>query len=88
MCHAFLRSDFELHIEVRPLSRCMCVCWQGGRFTARGTLTYTGPKLVTSKSKRLVSVQIEQSKFSSEDLTKLQQLIDDDKPYRIRIQVC
>jgi hypothetical protein len=62
-------------------------CVQGGEYTARGTLTYTGPKLVTSKSKRLVSVQIEQSKFSSQDLAKLQQLIDDDKPYRIRIQV-
>ena len=62
-------------------------CVQGGEYTARGTLTYTGPKLVTSKSKRLVSVQIEQSKFSSQDLAKLQQLVEDGKPYRIRIQV-
>ena len=61
---------------------------QGGTFTARGTLTYTGPKLVTSRSKRLVSVQIEQTKFSSADLKQLQKLIDEDRPYRIRIQVC
>lgn len=61
---------------------------QGGDFKARGSLTYTGPKLVTSKSKRLVSVQIEQTMFSSDDLSKLQKLIDEDRPYRIRIQVC
>ncbi|MGB1606623.1 MAG: hypothetical protein ACPIOQ_78560 [Promethearchaeia archaeon] len=61
---------------------------QGGTFAARGTLTYTGPKLVTSRSKRLVSVQIEQTKFSSADLKQLQKLIDEDRPYRIRIQVC
>jgi hypothetical protein len=60
---------------------------QGGEYTQRGTLTYTGPKLVTSKSKRLVSVQIEQSKFQSEDLAKLERLVDQGQPYRIRIQV-
>ena len=56
-------------------------------FTKRGSLTYTGPKLVTTRSKRLVSVQIEQSKLSDADLSKLQKLIDENRPYRIRIQV-
>ena len=60
---------------------------QEGAFRARGSLTYTGPKLVTTKSRRLVSVQIEQSKFSSEELAQLQKLIDDSGSYRIRIQV-
>ena len=61
---------------------------QWGEFKARGTLTYTGPKLVTTKSKRLVSVQIEQIKFDSADLANLQTLIDEDRPYRVRVQVC
>lgn len=60
---------------------------QGGAFRARGSLTYTGPKLVTTKSRRLVSVQIEQSKLSSDDIAQMQKLIDGNENYRIRIQV-
>jgi len=74
------RSD--QHVTTVPLEH----SFGGGKFEARGSLTYTGPKLVTSKSKRLVSVQIEQTKFSSDDLSKLQILINEDRPYRIRIQ--
>lgn len=73
------RSD--QHVATVPLEHSF-----GGDFTARGSLTYTGPKLVTTKSKRLVSVQIEQTKMNSGDLKQLQQLIDDGRPYRIRIQ--
>jgi hypothetical protein len=52
----------------------------------RGKLTYRGPKHVTSKSKRLVSVQVEQSRLSREDLRSFQKLVDANQLYRVRIQ--
>lgn len=57
-----------------------------GNFQPRGKLTYTGPKLVTAKSKRLVSVHMEQSELSGEQVSQLQQLMDRDALYRVRIQ--
>jgi hypothetical protein len=52
----------------------------------RGKLTYRGPKLVTSKSRRLVSVHVEQSRLSGYNLDAIQKLVDDNQLYRVRIQ--
>jgi hypothetical protein len=56
-----------------------------GEFTKRSKLTYTGPKLVTAKSKRHVSVQLEQVSISAADVAKMQKLIDDGDLYRVQI---
>jgi len=52
---------------------------------SRGKLTYTGPKHINSKSKRLVSVHVEQTEFTAEQVKKLQELIDRGGMYRIRM---
>jgi hypothetical protein len=51
----------------------------------RSTLTYSVPKLVTAKSKRLVSLQVEQITFSQAELTELQKLVDAGRMYRLRV---
>ena len=87
LLYYILIASLPAFTSVLAIHRGLSLLLQGDEWTARGTLTYTGPKLVTTKSKRLVSVQIEQSKFSSDDLHKLQKLVDEGRPYRIRIQV-
>lgn len=64
-----------------------CRAAQGnGSWEHRGKLTYTGPKHVNSKSKRLVSVHVEQAEFTAAQVAKVQKLIDGGVPYRIRVQ--
>ena len=57
-----------------------------GEFKERCKLTYTGPKQATAKSRRMVSVQVEQSKLSGSDLTQLKGLVEAGQLYRIRVQ--
>eukprot|EP00286_Rhodomonas_abbreviata_P021299 CAMPEP_0181312804 /NCGR_PEP_ID=MMETSP1101-20121128/13895_1 /TAXON_ID=46948 /ORGANISM="Rhodomonas abbreviata, Strain Caron Lab Isolate" /LENGTH=241 /DNA_ID=CAMNT_0023419685 /DNA_START=164 /DNA_END=885 /DNA_ORIENTATION=+ len=54
-------------------------------FKPRCKLTYSAPRHGGSKSRRTVSVHIEQTTFSAADLQRLQELSDAGKHYKIRV---
>eukprot|EP00960_Hanusia_phi_P054809 762781-Hanusia_phi.AAC.12 len=55
-------------------------------FVPRSKLTYTGPKSGSLRTKRHVSVHVQQATLSSEDMVKFQKLIDSHGFYKLRVQ--
>eukprot|EP00961_Rhodomonas_salina_P048187 647079-Rhodomonas_salina.3 len=80
-----VRPPLALALSEPDLTPTWAVWQAGGTFKARCKLMYSALRSSGLKAKRTVSVKIDQTTFSPQDLAMLQELVDAGKHYVVRI---